>query len=121
TNQTTSTTVPSGSIAVSYDSGSNTASFTFPGYASGILPDGNYHATLPAGSVTDSAGNPLATDYNLDFFFLTADANHDRSVNTLDFNSLVASFNATGKSFSQGNFNYDNVVDTIDFNMLASK
>ena len=40
---------------------------------------------------------------------------------TIDFNSLAANFNGTGKTFSQGNFNYDanGAVDTTDFNLLA--
>ena len=52
---------------------------------------------------------------------LTGDANHSRTVDTVDFNALATNFGLTGKNFAQGNFNYDNTVDTIDFNLLASK
>src|SRR5204863_3025199 len=86
----------------------------------GILPDGNYRLLLPAGSVNDSANNALAADYVFDFFVLTADANHDRSVNTIDFNLLAANFAQSGKTFSQGDFDYSGTVDTIDFNLLAA-
>jgi hypothetical protein len=57
----------------------------------------------------------------LDFFVLAGDANHDRAVDTLDFNALAANFGGTGKTYSQADFNYDDgVVDTLDFNALAA-
>ena len=43
------------------------------------------------------AGNPVGSDYPLEFFYLLADANHDRYVNTLDFNVLATHFGMTGK------------------------
>jgi hypothetical protein len=55
------------------------------------------------------------------FFFLDADANADRAVDTTDFNQLAASFSQSGKTFSQGDFNYDTNVDTLDFNALAAR
>src|SRR5262249_7849983 len=64
---------------------------------SGIVPDHNFRAVPPASGFRDLAGNPLdgnadgtsGDDYTFDFFFLMADANHDRFVNTLDFNILA--------------------------------
>jgi len=32
----------------------------------GILPDGNYHATVFAGGITDQGGNSMAADYGFD-------------------------------------------------------
>jgi hypothetical protein len=57
----------------------------------------------------------------LPFFLLTADANHDRTVNTLDFAALAQNFNSISASFSQGDFNYDGKVNALDFNLLATK
>src|SRR5205807_2667861 len=82
----------------SYDPGTNTATFTF----SGVLPDGNYRATLDATKVKDSSGNVMSSNFTLDFFSFNGDANHD---GTVDFNDLVVlaqNYNTTGKTFSQG-------------------
>jgi GH25 family lysozyme M1 (1,4-beta-N-acetylmuramidase) len=114
TNLATNTPVPASSF--SYDSGTNTATFLLP-----ALEDGNYQAVLAAGGVTDRAGNPLPADAVADFFVLSGDANHDRTVDTLDFNALAGNFGGTGKSYSNGDFNFDGVVDTLDFNTLAAQ
>src|SRR5688572_25641618 len=90
-------------------------------YTGGILPDGTYRATLPAGSVTDFAGRPTATDLVVNFFVLTGDATRDGRVNLNDFNVLAANFGGTNKTFSQGDFNYDGQVNLEDFNLLAGK
>lgn len=84
------------------------------------FPDGNYTATLPAGSVVDKAGNPLAEDLTLGFFVLAGDANRDRTVDIADFAILAGQFNQPG-TFGQGDFDYDGTVGIADFAILASK
>ena len=122
-NLSTGQTIPSGNLAVSYDAGTNSATFTFPGYAYGALPDGNYRATLLASGVSDLAGNHLAADHLLNFFFLNGDANRDATVNLADFDILAANFGQTGRNFTQGNFDYDpaRTVNLDDFNILAGR
>jgi uncharacterized delta-60 repeat protein len=83
------------------------------------LPDGNYRATLKAGSVRDLAGNALAADYVFDFFVLAGDANRDRKVDFSDLVTLAQNYGATGKDFSTGDFNYDTAVDFQDLVILA--
>lgn len=85
------------------------------------LPDGNYTATLPAGSVNDTAGNPIRTGYSFSFFILAGDANRDRRVNSQDFNALAGHFGMSGQTFSQGNLDYDGMglVDSVDFTVFA--
>jgi hypothetical protein len=101
---------------------SNVGVLTFPSFTGGVLPDGNYAATLDATRISDIAGNALAGANDVaSFFVLTADANHDRTVDTLDFNALAANFGKTGVDYSQADFNYDGTVDTLDFNALAAK
>ncbi len=121
TNLTTSTVIPPANMALEY--AGLTASFRFPGYAFGALPDGDYHAVIPLAAVTDIAGNPLSADLIMDFFFLQGDPTRDRRVNLNDFNILAANFGQTGRTFSQGNFNYDAAgnVNLDDFNLLASR
>jgi hypothetical protein len=119
TNSTQNFTVTTDKLAVSLDGANRRAIWSFPGYFNGFLPDGNYTATIAAASVSDLAGNPLAAPITFNFFFLDADANHDKVVDTLDFNALAANFGGSGKTFSQGDFNYDGIVDTLDFNALA--
>jgi hypothetical protein len=90
---------------------------------SNTLPDGNYVATLPAGSVNDTAGNPMPEAFSMPFFILSADANRDRIVDTQDFNALAANFGGSSKVFSQGNFDYDSGgnVDSMDFDLLVAQ
>lgn len=132
-NLTTATSVPTGQMQLSY-SGTNPAILTFPGVTSNtgiptILPDGNYRLTLLASQITDSAGNQLdgngngvgGDNYVFDFFVWAGDANHDRTVNSDDFNTLAGSFGQGGKNFTQGDFSYNTIVNSDDFNILAGK
>jgi hypothetical protein len=123
-NLTTSTTIPSSDLSLSYDTSTNTATFSYTGNASGIagvLPDGNYRATLLAAGITNPGGTPLQQDHVFNFFFQNGDANHDGRVNLSDFNVLAANFGQSPRDFAQGDFNYDNAVNLSDFNLLASR
>jgi hypothetical protein len=79
-------------IAVTYDSDTDAATWTFPGLAGGALPDGNYTATLPAAGITDAAGNLLdgnndgtgGDDHILEFLRYFGDGDGDRDVDALD-------------------------------------
>lgn len=117
-NLTTGTFAPAGSIRLAYDATLNIAAFDFPGFAAGILPDGDYRVTLPADAVVDAGGNPLPGDFNFDFFFLQGDATRDRIVNLRDFDILAANYQRQDAVFTQGDFNYDEVVNLLDFNIL---
>lgn len=118
TNITTSTVIPAGSISLAYNSGTNTASFTFPSFGlGGSLPDGNYTLSLPAANVTPN----LDTDLNFSFFAYSGDGNRDRAVNINDFSTLAANFNQSPRTFSQGDYDYNGIVNISDFSILASK
>jgi hypothetical protein len=128
-NNTTNTTIDAAAQLVSYDAGTNTATFTFPGLTDALLPDGDYTATIVAAGVTDAAGNPLdgnddgviGGDYAFNFFFLQGDATRDRTVNLDDFNVVAANFGQSPRDFSQGDFTYDGIVNLDDFNVLAGR
>jgi hypothetical protein len=117
-NLTTNTTIPNAQISLSYTPGMNIAAFM---YTPGVLPDGNYQATLAAAGVTDSVGNPLASDHVLDFFFLNADANHDRSVGFADLVILAQNYAQSNKDFTQGDFSYNTTVGFEDLVLLAQR
>ncbi len=119
-NQTTATTVPAANIALSYDAATNTATFTFPGYANGVLPDGNYRATLFGAGISDAAGNAMTGDSILSDFALAGDANHDRIVDISDLGILAANWQGSSTTFAQGDFNYDTHVDISDLGILAT-
>jgi hypothetical protein len=102
---------------LSYNAGTNTATFSF----TGILPDGDYRATLLAAGITNAGGTPMAANVTHDFFFLQGDANHDRRVNLDDFNIVAANFGQSPRDFTQGDFNYNTIVNLDDFNILAAK
>jgi glucose/arabinose dehydrogenase len=122
TNLTTGQTVPAANISLQYDAATNTATFSFPGYAdaNGALPDGNYRATIAANAVSDVSNNNLASGLSFDFFSLQADANHDRIVDVTDLGILATNWQTTGRTFSQADFNYDGVVDVTDLGILAT-
>ncbi len=103
-------------VAYSFNSATHTATFTF----AGILPDGNYRATLDTTQVHDLAGNPLAGGNTADFFSLAGDGNHDRIVDVSDLGILATNWQGSGMTFAQGDFNYDGVVDVTDLGLLAT-
>jgi subtilisin family serine protease len=125
TNLTTNQPVDTSGFTLAYNAGTNIATFS----VNGILDDGNYRATLAAAGVTDPSGNLLdgngngvgGDDHNLAYFFLQGDANHDRAVDLLDFNTLAANFGQSSRDFTQGDFNYSSNVDLIDFNILSQR
>ena len=119
-NLTTNSTIPSNMIAVA--SAGSTANFTFPGFTGGILPDGNYHATLSASGIRDLAGNHPAASPTLDFFVFAGDANHDRSVEFADLVAVAQNYGKTGgTTWSLGDFNHDQNVDFADLVTVAQK
>ncbi len=115
-NLTSGQSVPPQLLAKS--SGATQATWLF--YPGSGLGDGNYRITLPAGSVSDTAGNPLAADFTFDFFVLAGDANRDRIVDISDLGILATNWQGTGKTFSEGDFNYDGIVDITDLGILAT-
>jgi hypothetical protein len=126
-NDITLTNLPSNTtIAAHVASNGTSATITVPGNLP--LSDGNYQLTISASGVS-GAGGPLdgnadgigGDDFVFGFFFLNADADHNRTVNTGDFNVLAQNFNKTGMSFGQGDFNYDGRVNALDFNVLATE
>jgi hypothetical protein len=85
-----------------------------------ILPKGNYRATISSSGVTDVAGNGVAGNTSVDFFFMPGDANHDRTVDVSDLGILATNWQSSGKHFSDGDFNYDGLVDVSDLGILAT-
>jgi hypothetical protein len=108
---------PVASPAPSYDGATNVATFAFGG--TGVLPDGNYRATLSAAGVTNAAGAAMPADFVLEFFVLAGDVNRDRSVNGTDFAILAGNFGKTGQTFATGDVNGDGSVNGTDFAILA--
>jgi hypothetical protein len=116
-NLVTSAFLPTANLAASFNSGTNVGTITFPGYAFGILPSGNYRATVQA---ADLAGNIQVSPVSFNFQFLNGDATGDGIVNLNDFTRLAANFGQSPRLYSQGDFNYDTVVNLDDFTILAS-
>ncbi|MDB5325413.1 MAG: hypothetical protein JWM57_982 [Phycisphaerales bacterium] len=113
-------TIPATNIAATYNAATHVATFTFPGFTNGVLPDGNYTATFDAAGIKDTAGNGLAATTAITLFALSGDANRDRVVNFNDFLVLQNNFGQTGRVFSQGDFNYDGTTDFNDFLILQN-
>jgi hypothetical protein len=113
-NLTTATTV--NPVSLSYDAATNTATFWF----AGVLPDGNYRATIATANVTDLAGNPMSSDFSFDFFILAGDADRDRDVDVSDLGILATNWQQSPRTFSQGDFDYSGMVDVNDLGILAT-
>ncbi len=123
-NLTTMQTIPASDFSIDYDTLTNIATFSYTGTTAGIkgmLPDGNYSATLVAAGITTIQGAPLAQNYIHNFRFLQGDADNDGRVNLNDFNILAANFGQAGRDFTQGDFNYTGNVNLDDFNILAAR
>jgi hypothetical protein len=71
-NTTTGQQVPASDISVSYDPATFIATFTFPNYAGGLLPDGVYQAQVLGAGITDVFGNALGGDSSVQTFLWSA-------------------------------------------------
>lgn len=100
----------------SFDSLTNTATFTLPD----SLANGSYTATLLASGVTDSAGQHLVANANLGFFSLQGDINRDGKVDIVDLGILSTDWQKSGMNWGQGDLNGDGTVDIVDLGILST-
>src|SRR5205814_7318442 len=98
TNESTGQTVNT-PVQLSYNSATQVATFTFTAFPQG-LSDANYTARVLNGVVAYTNGASLRRDYTMAFFSFKGDANHDRSVNALDFNAVASNFGAANRGFA---------------------
>jgi hypothetical protein len=101
-----------------YDPATRVVTFKLLG-AGTAAADGNYRLTVPAGAVTDAAGNAMAADFTYDFFVLAGDANRDRVVNFADLLAVAKNYNKVGATWADGDFTGDGVVNFADLLVLA--
>jgi hypothetical protein len=120
-NLTSGQPVQGAAISLVYDSLSKVATFSFPGLSNQLLADGNYRATLAAGSFADQWGNAQPADHTYDFFVLAGDADRDRDVDVNDLGILASNWQQSPRTFSQGDFDYSGTVDVNDLGLLASR
>jgi ELWxxDGT repeat protein len=118
-NLTSGATIDPAKVAVSFDPALFTATFAFPGYPGGALPDGNYRATVLAAGVADATGNAARANLAFDFYVLAGDANRDRIVNFDDLLILAKNYNGSGRTYLEGDFTNDGVVNFDDLLILA--
>jgi subtilisin-like proprotein convertase family protein len=125
-NTTTGQVIAASLTHVDYTAGNRAAVWTFPGFAHGTLPDGNYTARLKASQITIAGGGMLdgngdglgGDDYISTFFQLKGDANHDRNVDAADLKILLGHMGSTNATVEQGDLNYDGKVDFSDFQVI---
>lgn len=114
-NLTSGQNVPVGFINASYDAGGNIASFTFPGYAASILPNGSYRATLLAAGVDDLAGNHPAGNSVFTFTFLNGDANGSGAIDIDDYFAIDRGYALGSTGYANGDFNYSGQINGDDY------
>ena len=72
-----------------------------------------------SGTHLDGNGDGVPGDnYVLNFFSLTADLNHDHTVNFSDALILIQHYGATGATYGQGDINGDGTVNFSDVLIL---
>ena len=114
------TQISSTKIAGSIDPAAGALVLTFPGFPNGLLTNGNYRITFPAGYVHDASGNPLAGDFTVNFYALAGDANGDRNVGFADLVVVAQHYGTqTAGLNANGDFNGDGAVDFADLVVLA--
>jgi hypothetical protein len=112
-----------GPLSKTYDPTTRTATFTF----NGLVPSGRYQATLRGDTFYDAAQVQLdgdadgraGGDYAYHFFYLTADVNHDASVDFTDLLTLAQRYGSPNATFAEGDVNYDGSVNFNDLLLLA--
>lgn len=102
------------SYTTRYDAFANIETLNF----GGGLPDGNYRVSVPT-TVTDAAGNPLATTYTSDFFVLKGDVNRDRSVGFSDLVAVAQHYGQSGQIYATGDLDGDGSVGFSDLVAIA--
>lgn len=118
-NTRTGATIPGGQMTLSYDSASNVATLSFPVLPGAKLASGDYQLTLIGAGVTDATGTPLGTNYQMTFFTLDGDANHDRRVDVHDLVVLATNWYRSDRGVLRGDLNNDGVVDAQDLGILS--
>ena len=112
--------VPASAMAVSYDSNSHTATWTFPGLSKGVLPDGDYMAVLQSFKAKNASGTSLIEAEVLDVFALEGDANGDGLANDLDLYQVWQNrFRAAEQRNPDDDLNGDGTVDPGDFQAIT--
>jgi Protein of unknown function (DUF4038)/Bacterial Ig-like domain len=116
-NLTTNTLIPAGQINLAWDVTSRSARATF----NGILPDGDYRLTIPAGAIQDMNANANTASLTMNFHILAGDANRDRQINFADLLIVAQNYGQSNRTFATGDFNYDQKVDFADLLIVAQK
>jgi beta-galactosidase len=128
-NQTTGQTIDPANVATSYNSTTNTATFTFPGFAGGLLPVGTYKMSIAAGSITSSAGFPLTNGFSIVVVQLLGDWSLDNQQSAADISAALgamADLNgyetahnlSAAQLLAMGDVNGDGHVDNADLQAL---
>ena len=122
-NLTTAETIDPGVMTVTYDSATNTATWTFnfPGPFFESLPDGNYCATLPAAAVEDPGGNNPNADSLLAFHRVFGDRDGDTDVDFLDSIRFRTCFFAPPNCDFRFDVDSDTDVDFLDLINFGSR
>jgi hypothetical protein len=100
-----------------YDNVTNSLHVRFD-YRNGVLPNGNYVATLPAAAVTDLAGNAVFADSVTSFQVLAGDADHNGVIDFNDYAIIDFGFNTHLSGWNNGDFDGNGLIDFDDYAII---
>jgi hypothetical protein len=110
-------------MAVTYESGTNTARFAFPGYPAGRLPAGNYSSKILPG-LPDLFGNPLPGPTPTLLFsvvpVLPGDYNQDSAVGAADYVLWRKTLGASVPNYSGADGSGNGLVGAEDYGVWTT-
>ena len=121
-NATTNEELSNGVMDLAYDTSTNTASFTFPGYVNGTLPAGDYTAKI-YGSLPDLFGNVMGVETPLTFTIATpapqllGDYNLNGEVDTTDYIVWRMTLGNAVTTYSGADGNGDGTIGPEDYDV----
>jgi hypothetical protein len=120
-NLTTATPIDPQLIQREWFAGTKTLRYTFPTLLNGgALPNGHYRATLVASGI--NAGGPaMGQNFELPFFFVNGDADHNGNVDVNDLGILATNWQQpSSQQYGLGDFDYSGTVEVNDLGIVAT-
>ncbi|HQY88438.1 MAG TPA: FG-GAP-like repeat-containing protein, partial [Tepidisphaeraceae bacterium] len=116
-----SSTIPSSSLDLEFESATNSVLVHYTGSANGQLPDGHYEFSILANNTSDITGNTLASDFTFNFDVYAGDIDGDGIISFSELLIVAQNYGSQNATFEQGDLDYDGDVDFEDLLLVAQR